>query len=56
MTNINFKEFNENMNKMGQSAHNAVKSFYAMNTNTVEQFLTNKSPWQHWVWKLSLVK
>ena len=37
MTNINFKEFNENMNKMGQSAHNAAKSFYTMNTNTVEQ-------------------
>jgi len=37
MANINFKEFNENMNKMGQSAHNAAKSFYAMNTNTVVQ-------------------
>jgi len=37
MTNTNFKEMNENMNKMGQSAYSAAKSFYAMNTNTCEQ-------------------
>ena len=37
MTNINFEEINENMNKMGQSAYNAAKALYTMNTNTVEQ-------------------
>ena len=37
MTNINFTEMNENMNKMGQSAYSAAKAFYAMNTNTCEQ-------------------
>ena len=37
MTNINFEEINENLNKMGQSAYKAAKAFYAMNTNTVEQ-------------------
>ena len=37
MTNTNFKEMNENMNKMGQSAYNAAKALYAMNTNTCEQ-------------------
>jgi len=37
MTNINFEEINENMNKMGQSAYKAAKAFYAMNTNTIEQ-------------------
>jgi phasin family protein len=37
MTNTYFKEMNENMNKMGQSAYNTVKAFYAMNTNTLEQ-------------------
>jgi phasin family protein len=37
MKNTNFSEMNENMNKMGQSAYNAAKAFYAMNTNTVEQ-------------------
>ena len=37
MTNINIEEINENMNKVGQSAYSAVKSLYAMNTNTVEQ-------------------
>ena len=37
MTNFNFEEMNENMNKMGQSAYNAAKALYTMNTNTVEQ-------------------
>ena len=37
MTNTNFTEMNENMNKMGQSAYDAAKAFYAMNTNTCEQ-------------------
>jgi len=37
MTNINIEEMNENMNKMGQSAYNAAKALYTMNTNTVEQ-------------------
>jgi phasin family protein len=37
MTNTNFKDMNENMNKMGQSAYDAAKAFYAMNTNTCEQ-------------------
>lgn len=37
MTNINFEEINENMNKMVQSAYKAAKAFYAMNTNTIEQ-------------------
>ena len=37
MTNINFEEINENINKIGQSAFNAAKVFYTMNTNTVEQ-------------------
>ena len=37
MTNINFTEMNENMNKMGQSAYSAANAFYAMNTNTCEQ-------------------
>lgn len=37
MTNVNFEEMNENMNKMGQSAYSAAKAFYVMNTNTVEQ-------------------
>jgi len=37
MTNINFEEMNENMNKMSQSAYSAAKAFCAMNTNTVEQ-------------------
>jgi len=37
MTNTNFKEMNENMNKMGQSAYNAAKTLYTMNTNAVEQ-------------------
>ncbi len=37
MTNTNFTEMNENMNKMAQSAYSAAKAFYAMNTNTCEQ-------------------
>lgn len=37
MTNTNFEEMNENMNKLGQSAYRATKAFYTMNTNTVEQ-------------------
>ena len=37
MTNTNFKEMNDNMNKMGQSAYSAAKALYTMNTNTVEQ-------------------
>ena len=37
MTNTNFTEMNENMNKMGQSAYSAAKALYTMNTNTVEQ-------------------
>ncbi|MEE8234468.1 MAG: TIGR01841 family phasin [Gammaproteobacteria bacterium] len=37
MTNINFEEMNENMNKMGQFAYNAAKTLYTMSTNTVEQ-------------------
>ena len=37
MTNTNFTEMNENMNKMGQSAYDAAKALYAMNTNTCEQ-------------------
>ena len=37
MTNTNFKEMNENMNKMGQSAYSAAKALYTMNTNAVEQ-------------------
>ncbi len=37
MTNFNFEEMNENMNKMGQSAYSAAKALYTMNTNTVEQ-------------------
>jgi phasin family protein len=37
MTNTNFKEMNDNMNKMAQSAYSAAKAFYAMNTNTCEQ-------------------
>lgn len=37
MTNTNFTEMNESMNKMGQSAYSAAKALYTMNTNTVEQ-------------------
>jgi phasin family protein len=37
MTNTNFKEMNDNMSKMAQSAYSAAKAFYAMNTNTCEQ-------------------
>lgn len=37
MTNTNFEEMNENMSKMGQSAYNAAKALYTMNTNTMEQ-------------------
>ncbi len=37
MTNINFEEINENINKMSQRTYSAAKAFYAMNTNTVEQ-------------------
>ncbi len=37
MTNFNFEEMNENMNKMAQSAYSAAKAVYAMNTNTCEQ-------------------
>ena len=37
MSNINFEEMNENMNKMGQSTYSTIKAFYAMNTNALEQ-------------------
>ncbi len=37
MTNFNFEEMNENMNKMAQSAYSAAEALYTMNTNTVEQ-------------------
>ena len=42
MTNINIKEMNENMNKMGQSAYSAAKALYTMNTNTVEQLFNQQ--------------
>jgi len=37
MTNFNFEEMNENMNKMAQSAYSAAEALYTMNTNTAEQ-------------------
>ncbi len=37
MTNIKIEDMNKSMNKMGQSAYNAAKALYTMNTNTVEQ-------------------
>ena len=37
MTNINLEQMNENINKMGQTTYNAAKSFYTMNTDTLQQ-------------------
>jgi hypothetical protein len=43
MTNINFENMNENMNKMSQSVYSAAKAFYAINTNICEQLIEQQT-------------